>query len=395
MHQRTRPLSVVAAVAVALALSACSGDSDQDQAPAAAPTGSAASGGAQDLRGVCPDTVVVQKDWQPESEHGTLYNLVGPGYKLDTQSKKLVGPLVSAGVDTGVKIEIRTGGPAVGFQPVPAVMYTDKSIHLGFVATDEAVQYSLKQPMISVMAPMEVSPLAIMWDKGTYPDFNNIADIGQTETKVLYSKGLAFMDYLTGSGILRTSQLDGSYTGAPDVFIANRGKAALQGFITSEPYIYEKEIKAWGKPLDGQLINDTGYPSYFDTIAVRSGDKDQLAPCLKKLVPILQRSQADFMKSPEPAIKIILDAVKKYNTGWQYSEGLAKFSVEQMAKLGIVSNGADKTLGEFDTGRVQKMINITKPIFASQRKPVKDGLRPDDIVTNEFIDRSIGLASGS
>jgi hypothetical protein len=392
MHQRTRPLSIVAAAVIALALSACSDDGGGGQA--AGPTQSAATGGAQDLRGACPQTVVFQKDWQPESEHGTLYNLVGSGYQVDTDKKKVIAPLVSEGVDTGVKIEIRTGGPAVGFQPVPAIMYTDKTIHLGFVATDEAVQYSVKQPTTGVLAPMEISPLAIMWDKGTYPNFNNIADIGQTDTKVLYSKGLAYMDYLTGSGILRQSQLDGSYTGAPDVFIANRGKAALQGFITSEPYIYEKEIKAWGKPLDGQLINDTGYPSYFDTIAIRSGEKDQLAPCLKKLVPMLQKSQISFLKNPDPAIKIILDLVKKYNTGWQYSEGLAKFSVEQMMKLGIVSNGRDKTLGDFDLERVQRMINITKPIFTSQRKAVKEGLKPGDIVTNEFIDSSAGLGAG-
>ncbi|MFL6129474.1 MAG: ABC transporter substrate-binding protein [Mycobacteriales bacterium] len=384
----------MAAVVIALPLSACSDDSGGGSQ--AAPSQQAAAGGAQDLRGVCPETVVVQKDWQPESEHGVLYNLVGPGYKLDTEKKKLTGPLVSEGVDTGVKIEIRTGGPAVGFQPVPALMYTDKAIHLGFVATDEAIQYSLKQPTTSVMAPLEISPLAIMWDKGTHPEFNNIADVGQTDTKVLYTKGLAYMDYLVGSGILRASQLDGSYTGAPDLFIANRGKAALQGFITSEPYIYEKEIKAWGKPLDGQLVNDTGYPSYFDTMAIRSGDKDKLAPCLKKLVPILQKSEVGFLKNPDPAIKIILDAVKKYNTGWQYSEGLAKFSVEQMVKQGIVSNGADKTVGDFNVERLQRMINITKPIFASQHKPVKDGLRPEDVATNEFIDRSIGLGgSGS
>jgi len=392
MQYRTRLLSLVAVAAMALALSACSSDSDGGQQGGSAP--SAAAGGSQDLRGACPETVVIQKDWQPESEHGALYNLVGPGYKVDTGKKKVTGPLVSDGVDTGVKIEIRTGGPAVGFQPVPALMYTDKSIHLGYVATDEAVQYSLNQPTTAVLAPLDVSPLAIMWDKGTYPDFNNIADIGQTETKVLYTKGLAYMDYLTGSGILRQSQLDGSYTGAPDLFLTNRGKAAVQGFITSEPYIYEKEIKAWGKPLQGQLVNDTGYPSYFDSISIRSGEKEQLSGCLKKLVPILQKSQVAFQKNPDPAIKIILELVKKYNTGWQYSESLAKYSAEQMVKQGIVSNGSDKTLGNLELGRVQRIINITKPIFTGQRKPVKDGLKPEDIATNEFIDPSVALPAG-
>lgn len=392
MHQRTRPLSVVAAAVIALAVSACTSDSEPEQTGAPAPA--AASGAAQDLRGSCPETIVFQKDWQPESEHGVLYNLLGAGYKVDTGKKKVTGPLVSDGVDTGVKIEIRTGGPAVGFQPVPAVMYTDKAIDIGFVATDEAVLASAKQPITAIMAQLDVSPLAIMWDKGKHPEFNNIADIGQTETKVLYTRGLTYMDYLTGSGLLRSSQLDGSYTGAPDLFIANKGEAALQGFITSEPYLYEKELKNWGKPLDGQLVNDTGYPSYFASMSIRSGDKGELAPCLKKLVPILQKSQIAFVQKPDQAIKVILDLVKRYNTGWQYSDGLARFSAGQMMTQGIVGNGADKTLGDFDLGRVQRIINITKPIFASQRKPVKDGLRPEDIATNEFIDRSIGMPAG-
>jgi len=394
MDQRRRPLRVAAAAAVVLALNACSGDGDNAN-QSAGPTQSAAAGGSQDLRGACPQTIVFQKDWQPESEHGVLYNLLGPGYQVDTGKKKVRGPLVSGGVDTGVKIEIRTGGPAVGFQPVPALMYTDKSIHIGFVATDEAVQYSVNQPTTAIMAQLEVSPLAILWDQGEHPDFKTIADVGQSDTKVLYTKGLTYMDYLTGTGLLRPSQLDGSYTGAPDLFIANKGKAALQGFITSEPYLYEKEIKQWGKPLKGQLVNDTGYPSYFSSLSIRSGDKQQLSGCLSRLVPILQKSQVDFVKNPEPAIKVILDLVKKYNTGWQYSQGLAEFSAAQMLSQGVVSNGGDKTLGNFDLKRVQRIIDITTPIFTGQRKPVKDGLKPEDIATNDFIDSSIGLTAGS
>jgi hypothetical protein len=393
MHQKMRPLGLAIAAVVAVALTACSGGGSDDQA--STPAQSASSGGAQDLRGVCPQTVVFQADWQPESEQGFLYNLVGSPYNADTNKKKVTGPLVIDGVDTGVKIEIRTGGPAVGFQPVPALMYTDKSINLGFVATDEAVQFSQKQPTMGVFTQMDISPLAILWDKATYPQFNNIADIGLTNTKVLYSKGLAYMDYLTGAGLLRTNQLDGSYTGAPDLFIANKGKAAVQGFVTSEPYIYEKEIKAWGKPLTGQLVNDTGYPEYFSAVSIRSGDKDQLAPCLQKLVPILQKSQVNFVQKPDTAIKTILDLVKRYNTGWQYSDGLAHFSAKQLLTQGIVSNGRDKAIGDFQTDRVQRIINITTPIFQGQRKQIQDGLKADDIATNQFINPSIGLPSPS
>lgn len=384
---RRRLVLLAAALVVALVGSACSGD-DQSAAPAPA----AGTGDPLDLKGVCPDPIVVQKDWQPESEHGFLYNLVGSGYKVDTNKKLVTGPLVVQGRDTGVDIQIRTGGPAVGFQPVPAVMYTDQSIHLGYVATDEAVQFAAKQPTIAVMAQMDISPLAIIWDPQTHPEFNTIVDIGQTDTKVLYTDGLSYMEFLVGSGILRRSQLNGSYTGSPDLFIASGGEAALQGFATSEPYLYQNEIPAWKKPLKFQLVNDAGYPVYFSSMSIRSGDKAKLAPCLKKLVPILQQSQVDFVKNPAHGIDVILDLVKQYKTGWLYSKGLAEYSAKAMVDLNIVGNGPDDTIGNFDTARVQRVIEIMTPILTAQKKPAKAGLRPEDIVTNEFIDPKIGLS---
>jgi hypothetical protein len=379
---------LAAALVVALVGSACTNGNTEGGTTAPA----AGTGDPLDLKGVCPDPIVVQKDWQPESEHGFLYNLVGAGYKVDTDKKRVTGALVAQGRDTGVDIQIRTGGPAVGFQPVPAVMYTDQSIHLGYVATDEAVQFAAKQPTIAVMAQMDISPLAIIWDPQTHPEFNTIVDIGQTDTKVLYTDGLSYMEFLVGSGILRRSQLNGSYTGSPDLFIASGGKAALQGFATSEPYLYQNEIPQWKKPLKFQLVNDAGYPVYFSSMSIRSADKAKLAPCLKKLVPILQRSQVDFVKNPAHGIDVILDLVKQYKTGWLYSKGLAEYSAKAMVDLNIVGNGPDDTLGNFETARVQRVIEIMTPILTAQKKPAKQGLKPEDIVTNEFIDPKIGLS---
>ena len=37
------------------------------------------------------------------------------------------------------------------------------------------------------------------------------------------------------------------------------------------------------------------------------------------------------------------------------------------------------------------MVDILTPIFAAQRKPVKSGLRAEDLFTNEYINQNIGL----
>jgi isopenicillin N synthase-like dioxygenase len=249
-----------------------------------------------------------------------------------------------------VRIEVRSGGPATGFELVSAQLYKDKDITLGQVNTDEAVRFSASQPTLAVAAPMEISPFMIMWDPQAYPQFNNIADIGQSDAKVFYVEGDTYMEYLIGSGALHRSQVDGSYDGSPANFVGQDGKAAQAGFATSEPYLYEHEINGWRKPVKYALVNDTGYPFYPQALSIRPADKERLAPCLEKLVPIVQRAQIDFLKNPEKTNQFIIDTVKAYNTDWTYSEGLANYAIQKMRE-DFVNNGSDGALGNFERPR--------------------------------------------
>jgi hypothetical protein len=381
---------MLAAVAVlALTAAGCGGGGD-DEGGTQAPAATAPAGDAVNLSEVCPNPIVIQTDWDPESEYGVYYHLLGPNPKIDTKKKLVSGPLVAQGKDTGVQVEVRTGGPSIGFEPVSSQMYKDPDITLGQVSTDEAIRFSDKQATIGVMAPMEISPFMIMWDPATYPQFNTIADIGKTDTKVLYFEGDTYMAFLTGTGVLKKSQVDGSYDGKPGNFVAADGKVAQAGFATSEPYIYEHEVRQWGKPVKYALVNEAGYPFYPQALSIRAADKEKLAPCLKKLVPIIQRAQVDYLANPAETNKLVLELVKQYNDGWVYTEGLANYAIEKM-RSDFVKNGSDQTLGNFDNARVQRMIDIVTPIFTAQNQPPKAGLKPEDIATNEFIDPSIGV----
>src|SRR5690242_7886326 len=67
---------LVAALTVALLLSACTTGVQQASSPSTAAP--AAVGGPLDLRGVCPSTIVIQTDWDPNAENfGALYGLLG------------------------------------------------------------------------------------------------------------------------------------------------------------------------------------------------------------------------------------------------------------------------------------------------------------------------------
>jgi hypothetical protein len=383
-----RPL-LSALLAAALAAGCASGGQTAGEGgqSAAAPTSAATS-----LRGVCPDTVVVQTSWFSQVEHFVAYELLGRGYTVDAGRKRVTGPLVAHGVDTGVKIEIRAGGPAIGFQQVSAQMYADRSITLGMIPLDEAIQNSKDQPVTGVMTPYDVDPLVIMWDPATHPQFDSIADIGQTDTKVLFFNGeRTYMDYLLGTGQLRQSQVDGSYDGSPDRLAASRGAIAVQGFATSEPWKWEHEVPAWGKPLRYQLVADSGYPNYRNLLAIRSGDKQRLAGCLHRLVPILQQSTVDFMARPDPVIRTILSVIDKTKQAYTDSAARSEQAVTVMRDAGLVTNGRTRVLGDFDPSRVNRLLAIDVPIFTGQHKQLKPGLSADDVATNEFLDPAISL----
>jgi hypothetical protein len=373
--------------ALALLASACSNDDISDAQGQSANRPAAAQ---ESLKGTCPATVVVQTNWWPQAEYGGLYRLLGKDVQIDKAKKIVSGPLVAGGVDTGVKIEIRSGGPANGFTPAAKILYLDRNVTLGGTDIDQAAQFSKDQPVLAVFAPMDLSPLVLMWDPQAHPNFKTIVDIGQTDTRVLYYQGSTYMEYLVGSGILRKAQTEGSYDGSPSRFVAERGQVVQQGYLTNEVFQYENELPQWKKKVAWQLVSDSGYPVYPEALTIRPDRKAELAPCLRKLVPILQRSTVDYVTDPGATNELLVKLVKDFGA-FPYSGERAKYAVEAMKKNGIIGNGSNKAIGDFDGARVQKIVDIVKPIFAAQRKPVKDGIKPTDLYTNEFIDQSIGL----
>jgi len=384
--QRVRRLLPVSVLLLAMTTGACSLVTAPD-APESATVNT-------DLRGVCPATVVVQTNWWPQAEYGAVYHLLGEPLKVHMAKKRVNAPLVVAGRDTGIRLEIRAGGPAIGFQQVSRLLYADRSITLGGVATDEQVQNAATQPTLAVFAPMDLNPQVLMWDSQLFPQFTTIADIGQTDTTVLYLQGATYMEFLVGSGVLRRSQVVGKYDARPTRFLAAGGKIVQQGYLTNEPYAYHHELRQWGRPLTYELLHDAGYPIYPETLAVRFEDKARLAPCLTRLVPILQQATADYAAKPDETNKLISELVDQMS-GYPYSTDRAAWAVGKMLSEGILGNGAHTpdTVGDFDPARVEKSISVVGPILAGQNKPVPARLAAGDLVTDEFIATGVGLGA--
>ena len=381
-----KPPKLLRFAAFAVALAACSTaatTSTEDPTATSAASSTTAAAAAGDLA-ACPDPIVIQTDWFPEPEHGALYQLTAGEGSIDSETGRFSGPLAA---DPSISVEIRAGGPYIGFQPTTALMYSDDSIFLGYVNTDEQIATFADQPTVAVVAPLEKNPQILMFDPSTY-QFESFSDIGESGATVSVFAGQFYTEYLVGSGQLTAYQVDPSYDGSPSRFIAEEGALVQQGFATQEPWNYENLFTDWGKPVDYLLIHDSGYEIYSQALGIRADKLDEAArECLTAFVPLVQQAAVDFMADPGPVNEAILRAVTDLASFWELSPEGVESTVGVMAELGIVANGPDETLGNLDVDRVEALIDQVRDIPAFN---VGDVIA-EDIVTNEFIDPSIGL----
>jgi hypothetical protein len=370
-----------------LVLAACGGSEPVDDT-SAAPGPAAPAGGPLDLTGACPATVVMQQDWQPQAEHGAMYALVGPDRVIDTNAKSVRGSLVAQGVDTGVDIEVRPGGPSVGFQPVSSLMALDDSIVLGAVNTDLAIAAASTNPTVAVVSQITTSPLMLMWDPESHPGAQTLREVAASGVPVVTSESVVTA-LLESQRIITPAQVDTSYEGTPARFVSDP-RILQQGYATSEPFHYEHEIPEWGRPVRSQKLAEYGYVVYPEPLAVRADRLEELRPCLEKLVPIMQRSMLDFLANPGPTNALIVELVEAYQTGWTYSPGLADFAVRTMRDQGLVTDDpASGVFGQFDPARMEQIVATFGPLMQAQGAT---GIPPaESLYTNEFIDPNIRM----
>ncbi|MEO0494965.1 MAG: ABC transporter substrate-binding protein [Actinomycetota bacterium] len=400
MNKQSKPWMLLVALLAAFSLvAAACGDDDEDEATEASDSASesdpapaeeeddmADEEGPHAGLASCPNPIVIQTDWFPEPEHGAMYNLTAGEGSIDPESGRFTGPLA---VDPSIDIEIRAGGPFIGFQDTISLMATDSDIFVGFINTDEQTARYADFPTTAVFAPLEINPQMIMWDPNTY-DVSSWDDVLGTGAIINIFAGGYYPEWLVGSGLVDADQLDPSYDGGPARFIAEGGAIMQQGFETQEPFNYEFIFTEWGQPVETLLIHDSGYEIYQGAVGILDANLDDAASeCLSALVPVMQQSAVDFAADPVATNAAILQAVIDLDTFWELSEDSVVATHDKMhGDLGIVSNGSNATLGDFDLDRLQGVLDL---IDAQVPTIDRGEVGIDDLVTNEFIDTSIGL----
>lgn len=379
------------AAVVAASLAACGGGEKSSDAGQQVSRAASASERVS-LAGVCPARIVIQTAWTPESTHGGLFQMLGKGFTIDAAKKRVVGKLVArGGVDTGVELELRAGGPAVGQQPIVSLLKQDPTITMAQNALEDGIGGASDLRTTAVFSPYVVDPVVFMWDKNKHPDFNVLQDIGQTDTKVVTFQ-TAQIDYLLGAGVFRPSQVDYSFNGSPERLATDRS-IAVGGFITNDPWTYAK----LGIQVESAFVSDTGYPNYRNQLVIRTADEGKLDGCLRRLVPVMQEAMVDYITKPEAAMKAVASTAAAYKI-LPYSYEQAMWGALTANCRGLVTDRPPgQSFGETDLGRVKRMIDILRPIYAGdkpgagqqgKRTPLPNDLSADQLATNEYLDRA-------
>ena len=359
---------------------------DEQPAEDAAADDAAAEPAGVDLASVCPNPLVIQTGWFPQAERAWFWGLIADG-EVDPEKGTLRGP---AKADPNLTIEVRAGGPLNGFQAGSSLLHADPGIFMADQNLDAMISASKEFPTVGVIAPMAKHPAILMWDPDDL-DMSSIDDIRASGATVLVSGNAVYAEALAGIGALDPGQVDFSWDFSPARFVAEDG-IVQQGFVTDAPYTYEHSIQQYGKPVDYIFVSEAGFPTYGPIGSVHPDTITDEADCLAEFIPVIQKEIIDWSNDPVATNTLVSGLTEAFSSPVPVSVEHQQAARDRMIQDGLLSNGPNGVLGEFDLDQVQELIDITVPIFVGQGSDVVD---PDvsvgDLVTNEFLDPDIAL----
>ena len=335
--------------------------------------GTEASGEGVSLAGDCPETVVIQTDWMPEAEHGFLYQMVGEGYEIDAGKAYVTGPLIDAGGnDTGVEIQIRSGGAAQNFAPVTQIMYADDSVTLGYVYTDEAIQFSGdvpdrghrvrlreepaddhvgsrdlpgRRPASPTSAPRvsrsATSAAPRTWTSSPVPaSCRSIRSTARTAvTRACSSPTRARPPSRASARPSRTCTRTSWPTGASPSSTSTSTTSA--GRTTPSRSPRSRRTSRRSAPAS---------PSWCRSSSRRASTTSTILPARTPSSSMPSPDSARTSAGPTPRVR-------------------PNYGVETIKDDGLVANGPDDTVGNFDLDRVNALIELAVPIYTAQGSP--------------------------
>jgi NitT/TauT family transport system substrate-binding protein len=287
------------AIAIAALATACS--------PAKKDTGATGGGSLTVIR--------FATDWRAQAEQGGFYEALANG-----EYRK-----------RGLDVRIVQGGPGVN---VPELL-TAGAVDMGMGSNSLIVLNLARQaaPVKAVAAFFQKDPQVLMAHPG-----QGVAGLGDLKGRpILLSDAsvTAFWPWLKAKYGFSDSQIR-KYNYNPAPFLADK-RVAQQGYVTSEPYIIQKQSGM--KPIV-LLLADNGYPGYA-TMALAPDSLIAKNPAaVKAFVKASAQGWRDYLHGdPAPGDSLI----KKDNP--EMTQDVLDQAREKMRAYGIVESGDAQTHG--------------------------------------------------
>jgi len=296
-------------------------------------------------------------NWLAQAEHGGFYQSVADGTYAEC----------------GLEVTIVPGGPQVNNR---ALMLAGKiDFHMGgeLLGAFSAVEQDI--PVVAVAAMFQKHPQVILAHPGEAETWEDLKDL----TLLIGDNGFqSFYQWMIKAEGFTAEQRE-PYTFNPAPFLADKRKG-MQGFLSSEPYLVEKE---GGFTPNVFLIADAGYSTYattIETMAATIADRPEVVECF---VDGSIKGWYNYLYGDNSAAN---ELIKSDNP--EMSDDKIAFAIEKMIENGIVDSGDTGTLGI--GALTDEKVNdfYTKMVEAGV---VGEGLDLSAAYSTDFVNKGVGL----
>jgi NitT/TauT family transport system substrate-binding protein len=304
------------------------------------------------------DSVRFGTNWVAEAEHGGFYQALADG----TYRKY------------GLDVTIVPGGPQVNNRILLPVGKLDFFLAANTLEGFDAVAQNI--PTVEVAALFQKDPQVLIAHPGE--GIEKLADLKNLTLFVSQEGTASYFQWLKADYAFSDAKVK-PYTFNPQPFLADK-KSAMQGYVTSEPFVIEKTAHFTPKVF---LLADEGFSAYSTLIETRRDLVDKKHDLVQRFVDASIIGWYNYIYGDNAAANAL---IKKQNP--EMTDDLLAYSIAAMKKYGIVDSGDTATLG------VGAMTDARmKDFFDKMARAgvVKPGLDYRKDYTLQFVDKKVGL----
>jgi NitT/TauT family transport system substrate-binding protein len=304
------------------------------------------------------DKVSFGTNWVAEAEHGGFFQAVADGtYK-----------------SYGLDVTIVPGGPNADNRALLIAGKLDFFMSANTMQSFDAVANNV--PVVSVAAMFQKDPQVLL----AHPN-SKITKLEDLKPLTLFvsKEGVAgYFQWLKSEYRFSEGKVK-PYTFNPQPFLADR-KSAMQGYITSEPFVIEKQ--AGFKPTV-MLLSDYGFNGYSTLIETRREITEQKPDLVQRFVDASIIGWYNYLYGDNKPGNAM---IKQLNP--EMTDELLAYSTAKMKEFGIVDSGDTLRdgIGAMTDARVASFFDKM-----SRAGAVRRGVDFRKAYTLQFVNKGVGL----